>query len=477
LLATSSARNTADITTAGSGAEFVFTLPSPLAVTSGQILIVEVSFSPAPTGLDVIFVAGDTGFSSPPDNSLIFGPSMQAFEQAVYMNGTEQVFGNGDLTGGEAFVFPTFVDGVQYEIGDASYSPDVVLALFTGWVQAGLDGRGSSHRLGFGISPNSFGPDPPTSGEQRQWRSGDHPTPQLVDGNSFFGTVLVVQYDADLAAELTMEMSADGLLDVIKEKIGRIVQIADPSLPAGVAASIADAVLTDVTTIVQIQAALKTVTIHEAALIAQIQAAILDVRITDPELSIEVATAIIQAALSDATTIVQPETAPETVLVHPASLVVQVGAATLVAEVPAATLATRVSTSSDGEASTEETVADLLDISPAEVDVEVTRRDSTPFSFTLQDENGDAINITGYTSFTLTVDPSDEPENTSENLFNITATFPAPLTGVITFSPSIANHTQDPGDYFFDVEQIDDNTKVRTIIKGKYTILPDITQP
>ncbi len=477
LLATSDPRNTTDITTVGFGAEFVFTFSAPPPVTNGQIMIVEVSFSPAPTGGNPIFVTGDTGFVNPADNALMFGPSMQAFDLAVYMNGVEQAFTVGDITGGEPFMFPTFVDGVQYELGDSLYSPDVVLSLFTGWVQDGLDGRGSDQRLGFGFSPNPFGSDPPMIGEQRQWRSGDHPTPQIVDGNSLFGTVLVVQYDAELAAELTMSVSVDGLLDVVKAAIGRIVQLADPALPAGVVAAISDAVLADVTTAVQIRSALKTVTIHEAALVAQIQAAILDVRITDPELSIEVATAIIVAALADATTIVQPDAAPQAVLVHPASLVVQVRAATLGAEVRAATLATRVPISPDSGPATEENVADLLDISPAEVAVEVTRRDSTPFSFTLQDEDGTEINITGYTSFTLTVDPSEEPSDATGNLFQITAAFPNPLTGVITFSPSIANHTQDPGDYFFDVEQIDDSSNVRTIIKGKYTILADITQP
>ena len=121
-------------------------------------------------------------------------------------------------------------------------------------------------------------------------------------------------------------------------------------------------------------------------------------------------------------------------------------------------------------------MATLLDISPAEVNVEVTRRDSTPFSFTLQDADGEPINITGYTSFTLTVDPVEAPGDATANLFSITAAFPSPASGVITFSPSIANNNQPPNEYFFDVEQIDDSSNVRTIMKGKYTILADITQ-
>lgn len=197
LLATSDSRNTVDIKDiSGSGFEFVFTFPSPeIAVTSGQIMLAEVSFDPEPTGLNGVLVIGDSDFNLQPDNALVFGPSMQAFDEAVYMNGTEQFTANGDrYATGESFIFPSFTSGVQYELGDADYSPDVELTNFTQWVQDGLDGRGASNHLSFSIIPDTFVGDPPASGEERRWRSADHATPQTVDGESFFGTVLVVEY-------------------------------------------------------------------------------------------------------------------------------------------------------------------------------------------------------------------------------------------------------------------------------------------
>lgn len=461
LLGTSSARNTVDITTAGGGVEFVFTLPSPLPVTSGQILLVEVSFSPDPTGGDPIFVAGDTGFADPPDNSLVFGPSMQAFSLAVYMNGVEQFFGNGDHSAGvsEKFSFPAFIAGTQYEIGDSDYSPDVTLPSFTSWVQQGLDGRGSSNRLGFAIRPGipGFDPDPPASGEERRWRSAEHATPQTVDGNPYFGTVLVVEYT--------------------RESVGYIVQIADPAVSAGIATASVSASVSGPTAIAQVHSASKAVTTPAAALLAEVQAATLAAQVADPEISAEVATAIIPTTMPDATAVAQVQEALKTAAVGAATLSAQVQAAALVAEVRAATLAVRIAVSPAGGPATEDTVGELLDISPVEIDVKVTRRDSTPFSFTLQDEDSNAINITGYTSFTLTVDPSEEPADATANLFQLAGAFPTPLTGVITFSPTTSDHDVAPSEYYFDVEQVDGASDVRTIIKGKYTVLPDITQP
>jgi hypothetical protein len=454
LLATSDDRNTADIPNFLSAAEFVFTFSTPLSVTSGQILLVEVSFDPEPTGSDFISVLGDTGFVLPADNALVFGPSLQAFDLSVYMNGSEQTFGNGDIVGGEVFAFPTFVDDAQYEIGDASYSPDVTLSNFTSWVQDGLDSRGGSNRLGFSIAPTAA----TASGEERRWRSGNHATPQIVDDNPYFGTVLVVEY-------------------TVTEVPGYIVRLSDPEVSVGIATASVLAAVSDPTAVVTVHSAPKSVTTRAAALSAEVRAATLAARVTGTEISAEVATAVVAAPLANATAVVLVQEALTTAAIGPATLTAQVQAATLVAEVRAATLAVRVAVSPAGGPATEDSVADLLDISPADIDVKFTRRDSTPFSFTLQDEDGTAIDITGYTSFTLTVDPSEEPSSAATKLFTLTAAFPAPLTGVITFSPTTGNHDVSPGERFFDVEQIDGSTNVRTIIKGKYTILADITQP
>jgi hypothetical protein len=116
----------------------------------------------------------------------------------------------------------------------------------------------------------------------------------------------------------------------------------------------------------------------------------------------------------------------------------------------------------------------VLSICPTELDLCVTRGDSTAFSFNLQDQAGSAIDIAGFT-FLLTVDPSDAPADDTGNLFQISGTITDGPGGVVQFAPTPANNTP-PGDYFFDVEWTATGA-IRTIIKGKYTIKQDITKP
>ena len=461
LLATSIARFASGIDSGGVATELEFTLISPLIVSDGDIFIVEVAFSAPPDGVWQCFFGGDSNFSNPPDNSLSFGFRMQGFSPHIYVSGTEHSLANGSRFVSETFTFPSFIAGVQYEFGSGGYSPslDVTWSTLDFMVQRALDARDSSNRFPLSIQGVFGGPDPPTAGEERRWRSSRHATPQIVDGFSLFGPVLVVEYTVPIDA------------------IGYIVQLSDPEVSVGIATASIPAEVPGATAVVPVHPATKAVTVRAASLSAEVPAATLAARVTEPTISAEVATAIVPARLSNATAVATVREAIQTVAIGPATLTAQVQAAALVATVRAATLAVRVPISPSGGPATEDSVADTLDISPAEIDVEVTRRDSTPFSFTLKDEDAAVIDITGYTSFSLTVDPSEEPASAATKLFTLTAAFPNPLTGVITFSPTTGNHDVTPGERFFDVEQIDGSTNVRTIIKGKYTILPDITQP
>jgi hypothetical protein len=120
-------------------------------------------------------------------------------------------------------------------------------------------------------------------------------------------------------------------------------------------------------------------------------------------------------------------------------------------------------------------MATTLNVCPAAVDVCITRGDSTPISFTLVDEAGAAIDNTGST-YLLTVDPSDEPADALENLFQLAQSNTPGSDGVVTFSPSTVDTDQTPDEYFFDVQQTDVGGNLRTVIKGKFTIQQDITK-
>lgn len=192
LIASSNTRPMSDINVSPTtSTELAFTLTTPLPIVNGQVLIVEATLDPVPTD---IFVGGDSGFLSPQENALNFGTTMAGFGSNIYGSGFEQGFGNGDRGATEFFVFPTFTAGSQLSLGDALYSPDVTLTSFTSWVQEGLDAREASNRLAFSFNPAIFAGDIPDPGELREWRSADNTTPQTVDGQSFFGTVLQVEY-------------------------------------------------------------------------------------------------------------------------------------------------------------------------------------------------------------------------------------------------------------------------------------------
>ena len=193
LLAASNTRPLSDMVPV-TATELEFTLTSPLAVTSGQILIVEVELDPVPSSPFVVRVGGDTAGAFADENALMFGPTLEAFSKAVYASGVEHIFGNLDVGESELFVFPTFTAGSQVTFGDALYSPDVTLSKLTRFVQEMLDERVDSNRIAFRFRPQIFSGDFPTNGEKRQWRSADHATPQIVDGQSFFGTVLQIEY-------------------------------------------------------------------------------------------------------------------------------------------------------------------------------------------------------------------------------------------------------------------------------------------
>lgn len=119
-----------------------------------------------------------------------------------------------------------------------------------------------------------------------------------------------------------------------------------------------------------------------------------------------------------------------------------------------------------------------LNVCPFDLDLCFTRGDTEPFSFALVDDStpAAAIPITGF-SFLLTANTEQDPINDDNQLFQLSGFIGAdPLLGIVTFSPIVATFLN-AGDFFFDVEQTDASSKIRTIIKGKLEIRQDITKP
>jgi hypothetical protein len=117
----------------------------------------------------------------------------------------------------------------------------------------------------------------------------------------------------------------------------------------------------------------------------------------------------------------------------------------------------------------------LLNVCPVEINLCISRGDTTPWTFTILKADGvTPENITGF-SYLLTVDPSDEPADAVDNLFSLTGTVTDGPNGVVQFELSVAQ-ADNFGEFFFDLQQTDGASKIRTIVKGAWEFKQDITK-
>jgi hypothetical protein len=112
---------------------------------------------------------------------------------------------------------------------------------------------------------------------------------------------------------------------------------------------------------------------------------------------------------------------------------------------------------------------------PTELNLTRTRGDTYPHLITVKDSTGTAINVTGY-QFKLTVDPSPDPEDASNNLFQIDGVVEDGPAGQVSFTPTALQADQTPETYYHDIQMTDLTPAIRTIAKGTYVFSQDITK-
>ncbi len=103
------------------------------------------------------------------------------------------------------------------------------------------------------------------------------------------------------------------------------------------------------------------------------------------------------------------------------------------------------------------------------------RGDSDAKGFEVQDSDGVAIDITGFT-FKLTVNSEKEPADQVNEQFTIVGVLTDATSGKVAFSPTTANTDIAPGTYYYDVEQTDSGGAIKTLVKAKAIIVQDITK-
>jgi hypothetical protein len=107
--------------------------------------------------------------------------------------------------------------------------------------------------------------------------------------------------------------------------------------------------------------------------------------------------------------------------------------------------------------------------------IERKRGDTYPDVFKLWDkETRLPLPIPGWT-FTLTVDPLENPPDATGNIFALAGVITNEAGGEVSFAPS-ALQADNLGVYHYDVQGADPLGAVRTIAKDTYTFVQDITK-
>lgn len=103
------------------------------------------------------------------------------------------------------------------------------------------------------------------------------------------------------------------------------------------------------------------------------------------------------------------------------------------------------------------------------------RGDSDAKGFIIQDGNGVAVNITGF-SFKLTVNSEKDPTTVDNQQFTVVGAITDGPNGKVAFSPSATDTDITPGAYFYDIEQTDSGGGIATLLIGKCIIVQDISK-
>lgn len=109
------------------------------------------------------------------------------------------------------------------------------------------------------------------------------------------------------------------------------------------------------------------------------------------------------------------------------------------------------------------------------INVTRVRGDTFSFSFRITDSAGAVVDITGFT-YKLSVDTLEDPSDEVTQLFKLTGVVPTGTDGIVTFTLSEAQADQTPNTYYYDLEQTDLASKLRTPAKGEWTVTQDLTK-
>jgi len=110
--------------------------------------------------------------------------------------------------------------------------------------------------------------------------------------------------------------------------------------------------------------------------------------------------------------------------------------------------------------------------------IEWYRGDSFSLEFTVQDEDDDAIDLTG-SSLLFTVNSTKNPTDITDQEFEVAGVLDPDQVankGKVSFSPTTTHTDLTPGTYYYDIQLTNASSQIRTIVKNKFKIIQDITK-
>lgn len=104
------------------------------------------------------------------------------------------------------------------------------------------------------------------------------------------------------------------------------------------------------------------------------------------------------------------------------------------------------------------------------------RGDSYPIEVTIWEDRSTStpLNLSGSTLY-LTVNSEKNPDDTSNQLFSVSGVITDASNGKVEFQPTSGNTNQTPGEYWYDISLVNENSN-RTIVKNIFYISQDISK-
>jgi len=110
-------------------------------------------------------------------------------------------------------------------------------------------------------------------------------------------------------------------------------------------------------------------------------------------------------------------------------------------------------------------------------DIERKRGDSYADVFVLSSrETGQILNLSGYSTFLLTLDTRKDPPDTTTQVYQLAGQVVGPQAdGKVQFAPTPAQADR-IGRFFFDLQVTEPGGAIRTVLAARYTYRQDITK-